>query len=122
MRRNAAIGGGNAAIDGRTRAGRAAKRLENSLIAAIGDPTPQKAILARLAAREAVLIEQVDSELLRSPDGAAKRRRAYLAMLADRQRLAAALTRHLTMLGLDRVEQTPSLAEYLASRTDSEVE
>lgn len=118
-RRKAGIGRGNGRLDGRSRAGRAVKALESSLIAVLADPTPQQAILARLAARETVLLESLDAELLRSPGGSGARRRAYLALLADRQRLAASLTRHLGMIGLERPEpQITSLADLLEQTPD----
>ena len=62
------------------------------------------------------MTEFLDEAILRSPAPTRKRKAAYLQMLAERGRLAAALTRHLRLLGLERLEKTPTLVEYLATR------
>lgn len=118
-RRGAGIGGKLVGLDGRSAAAKSISRLIRGMVSDLGGIdglSEQKRVLVALTAREAVLLDSVDLELLRSPDGPAKRRRAYLELLANRQRISASLTRHLRLLGLQRIEAEMSLSDYLAQR------
>lgn len=85
------------------------------------NPRPKPALrppgrpLVDLSTKTKLLLDSIDSWLLRQPSLIDKRRRALLPVVRERQTLADALARYLTLLGLERKPKpTQALGEYLA--------
>src|SRR5580698_315848 len=96
-----------ARIDGRSTAGRAVKATRSALIESLGGETQvsaQQRMLVGVLARDAVLLEAFDTQLLST------RRRDYAVLLGHRETLASAMTRRLSLLGLDKRAGDPMAA------------
>lgn len=74
----------------------------------------QQAAIVDLAVRGKMLLDSLDSWLLQQPALIDKRKRQLYPVVMQRQSLADGLLRHLTALGLQRVDKRVSeLREYL---------
>jgi hypothetical protein len=108
---------GGRIIDARTRVGRAMLAWRAELVQDLGGQdqlsTQQTAILD-VAVRTRLLLDSVDSWMVRQPSLIDKRKRALHPIVQQRTALADALVRHLTALGLARVaREANSLSDYL---------
>jgi hypothetical protein len=111
---------GSGSLDGRSALARALASWRGEIEAALGGPdqlSPQEATLLQLAAGDAALVALADAEIARLGDrviagrGAARR---FVALVADRQRVASSLAERLRLLGLKRrPKPAPSLREAM---------
>ena len=98
--------------------GVALRTWRGDLIEALGGEdvvSPQQRSLVELATRTHLMVESVDRFILGMPSLVNKSKRSIFAVVRERQQLADALARYLTILGLERrARPVPSLAEYLS--------
>lgn len=88
-----------------------------------GAVSPQQRAIIELAVRTHLMLESVDSYLLAMPSLVNRQKRQLFAVVKERQVLADALTRYLTVLGLERRKrEVPTLAEYLEARGPTEAD
>ncbi len=106
------------ALDRRTVVGKALSAWRAALVRDLGgDVSTQQAALIELAVRTKLLLDRIDTWLLRQPRLVDGRRRAVLPVVRERQQLADALARYLAQLGLERrAEPVPDLTAYLRTR------
>lgn len=82
-----------------------------------GAVSPQQRAIIELAVRTHLMLESVDGYLLSMPSLVNRQKRQLFAVVKERQALADALTRYLTVLGLEkRKRDVPTLAEYLEAQ------
>jgi hypothetical protein len=115
---------GGKVIDTRTKIGKALMAWRAQLVADLGGElsTQQQAILD-IAVRTKLLLDSVDSWMVRQPSLIDKRKRALHPIMQQRVALADALVRYLGTLGLSRVaRQPPRLSDYLEANPASAVE
>jgi hypothetical protein len=109
---------GGRIIDARTRVGRAMLAWRAELVQDLGGQdqlsTQQTAILD-VAVRTRLLLDSVDSWMVRQPSLIDKRKRALHPIVQQRTQLADALVRYLTALGLARTAKSGNLQDYLAA-------
>jgi len=89
----------------RTTLGKALAQWRKELIEDLGGPeavSTQKQALIELAVRTRLLLDSIDTWLLKQPSLVNARRRAVLPVVLQRQHLAESLARSLTQLGLER--------------------
>jgi hypothetical protein len=98
---------GMQAIDRRSVAYRAMKEWQAEMLAALGADviSPQRRTLLDLAARTKLFLDHADAYLLALPTLINRRRKVFIALVEQRQRLADSLVRQLQVLGLDRLER-----------------
>jgi len=110
---------GEHTIDGRTSVGKALCRWREDLIDDLGGQdavSTQELAVIDLAVKTKLLLDSADAWLLRQPSLVNARHRSLLAVVLQRQRLADALARYLTLLGLRRRQTpAPSLDAYLSA-------
>jgi hypothetical protein len=110
---------GNRALDKRTLAGRALVQWRQDLIRDLGgDVSTQQDAIVSLAVKTKLLLDSVDVWLLQQDTLIIKRKRAIIPAVQQRQVLADALARYMSMLGLERRTKLPSLHEILAKDDD----
>jgi hypothetical protein len=111
---------GNRAIDKRTSAGRALIEWRENLIRDLGGnvSTQQDAVIS-LAVKTKLLLDSVDVWLLEQPTLIIEKRKAIIPVVRERQVLADALARYLSMLGLERRQKVVSLEEILSKPDDT---
>src|SRR5258708_7225905 len=100
---------GGRVIDQRTTLGKALAQWRTELIEDLGGPeavSTQKQALIELAVRSKLLLDSIDTWLLKQPSLVNARRRAVLPVVLQRQHLAESLARSLTQLGLERRTKT----------------
>jgi hypothetical protein len=117
---------GEHAIDRRTTLGKALAQWRTDLVQDLGGPdavSTQELAVVDLAVKTKLLLDSVDAWLLTQPSLVNARKRTLLAVVLQRQQLADALARYLTLLGLKR-RQAPvaSLNVYLATRKSGDAE
>jgi hypothetical protein len=106
--------GTDRALDKRTTTGKALARWRQDLIAYLGgDVSTQQDSTISLAVKTKLLLDSIDIWLLQQPSLIDKRKRAVLPAVKERQALADALARYLSMLGLDRRRKVKTLGEML---------
>src|SRR5215813_248353 len=96
---------GGRVIDQRTTLGKALAQWRKELIEDLGGPeavSTQKHALIDLAVHTKLLLDTIDTWLLKQPSLVNARRRAVLPVVLQRQHLAESLARSLTQLGLER--------------------
>jgi hypothetical protein len=115
---------GEHTIDGRTSLGKALALWRTDLIKDLGGQdavSTQELTLIELAVTTRLLLNSTDAWLLRQPTLVNARKRSLLPAVLERQRLADALARYLTLLGLRR-RQAPALSldAYLSAEQDAD--
>ena len=106
---------GNRALDKRTVAGRALVEWRDDLIRDLGgDVSTQQDAIISLAIKTKLLLDSIDVWLLQQPTLIIKRKKAIIPAVQQRQVLADALARYMSMLGLARRTKLASLSEILA--------
>jgi hypothetical protein len=109
---------GNRTIDRRTAMGRELARWRGDLVRDLGGEdvlTTQQAAIVGLAVKTKLILDSVDAWLLAQPTLVNVRKRALLPVVRERQALADALARYMTMLGLERkAKPLRSIAELVA--------
>ncbi len=121
-RLKAAVRGlGSRVIDRRTTLGKALVEWRDELIQDLGGldavSTQEKAVV-ELAVKTKLLLDSIDAWLLSQPSLVNARRRTLLPVVVQRQQLADALARYMSMLGLKRRRERLDLAQALARETD----
>src|SRR5215813_7479736 len=100
---------GGRVIDQRTTLGKALAQWRLELIEDLGGPeavSTQKQALIDVAVKTKLLLDSIDTWLLKQPSLVNARRRAVLPVVLQRQHLAESLARSLTQLGLERRPKT----------------
>jgi len=100
---------GGRVIDQRTTLGKALAQWRQELIEDLGGPeavSTQKQALIDVAVKTKLLLDSIDTWLLKQPSLVNARRRAVLPVVLQRQHLAESLARSLTQLGLERRPKT----------------
>jgi len=100
---------GGRVIDQRTTLGKALAQWRQELIEDLGGPeavSTQKQALIDVAVKTKLLLDSIDTWLLKQPSLVNARRRAVLPVVLQRQHLAESLARSLTQLGLERRTKT----------------
>src|SRR5437870_8102778 len=111
-----AIGG--RLLDGRTTLAKQLAAWKADLVRDLGgDVSTQQAAVIDLAVRTRLLLDSIDAWLLTQPSLVNARKRALLPVVRERQALADALARYMSLLGLERrARPVAVLTEYLAAR------
>jgi hypothetical protein len=108
---------GRKVIDTRTRVGKALMAWRAQLMEELGGAeqlSTQQICIVDICVRQKMLLDSLDSWLLRLPSIVDKRRRQLIPAVGQRQVLADGLARYLGTLGLARVaKQVPRLSDYL---------
>jgi hypothetical protein len=109
---------GNRHLDKRTAAGRALVEWRDDLIRDLGgDVSTQQDAIISLAIKTKLLLDSIDVWLLQQPTLIIKRKKSVIPAVQQRQVLADALARYMSLLGLARKSKLTSLSEIL-SRDD----
>lgn len=107
---------GERSIDGRTSQAKALARWKAALVEDLGGYdaiSAQRLTILDMAARTKIILDGIDAWMLEQPCLVNKRSRRLFAVVAERQSLANALAKYMTMLGLDKqAAQSITLAEY----------
>ena len=111
---------GGRTLDGRTSVGRALAEWKARLIDDLGGSgaiSTQQAAIIELAVKTKLLLDSVDAWLLSQSTLINTRRRSLWPVVRERQALADALARYMTLLGLER-RRAPikSLDTYVAEK------
>jgi hypothetical protein len=105
---------GNRALDKRTVAGRALVEWREDLIHDLsGDVSTQQDAIISLAIKTKLLLDSIDVWLLQQPTLIKKRKKSIIHAVQQRQVLADALARYMSMLGLQRKSKLASLSDIL---------
>ncbi len=116
-RLKAAVRGlGGRVVDGRTTLGKALAEWKYELIQDLGGPdavSTQEQAIIELAVKTKLLLDSIDAWLLTQPSLVNARRRTLLPVVVQRQQLADALARYLSILGLKRRRARLDLAQAL---------
>jgi len=108
---------GNRLIDRRTITGRALAKWRADLIRDLGGTvSTQQSALIDLAVKSKLLLDSIDGWLLSQKTLISQRKRAVIPAVRERQVLADALARYLTILGIERVSREVSLSEYVSEK------
>ena len=111
---------GGRVIDRRTTLGKALAQWRGDLIADLGGRdavTTQQAAVIDLAVKTKLLLDSIDAWLLTQPSLINKNARAVWPVVRERQTLADALARYMTILGLERrVKTVTDLHTYVARK------
>lgn len=110
---------GSRVIDRRTSLGKALSRWRTDLIRDLGGAeavSTQQAALIDLAVKSKLLLDSIDSWLLRQPSLINLRKRSLLPVVRERQALADGLARYLLALGLERRIRGNGLKELLEGK------
>ena len=76
----------------------------------------QQAAVIDLAVKSKLLLDSIDVWLLSQRSLVNTRKKSLLPVVRERQQLADGLAKYLSMLGLNRVQKTLSLQEYIDSK------
>jgi hypothetical protein len=109
---------GLAVLDKRTAAARVLMEFRRELLADLGGlatVSASQAALVEMAARTRLYVDHVDAHLLEQTSLITRKGRLK-PLVEQRQRLADSLARLLGLLGLERRQPAPSLAEYVAAK------
>src|SRR5262249_22131393 len=96
---------GSRTIDRRTVLGRALTQWRAELIEALGGPdavSPQQLVIVDQATTTKLLLDSVNAWLVTQPSLVNARKRSLIPVVQQRQQLADALVRYMTLLGLER--------------------
>lgn len=108
---------GGRAIDRRTSLGRALEDWRQSLLSDLGgheQTSAQQRQIVDLAVKTKLILDSIDTWLLRQPSLVNHRKRMLLPVVLQRQQLADALARYMTQLGLEKkATRVLSLTDYL---------
>jgi hypothetical protein len=108
---------GGRAIDRRTSLGRALEDWRHSLLSDLGgqdQTSAQQRQIVDLAVKTKLILDSIDTWLLRQPSLVNHRKRMLLPVVLQRQQLADALARYMTQLGLEKkAKKVLSLSDYL---------
>ena len=111
---------GMQAVDRRSVAYRAMKEWRDKVLVALGGEeqvSPQRLTVLEMACRTKLYVDHADSFLFSQRMLINRRRKSYIALVEQRQRLADSLVKQLQTLGLDRVPKNVlSLPELLRQR------
>lgn len=111
---------GMQAVDRRTVAYRAVKEWRDTVLVALGGEeqvSPQRLTVLEMACRTKIFVDHADAFLMSQPSLINRRRKSFIALVEQRQRLADSLVKQLQTLGLDRVPKNIlSLPELLRQR------
>jgi hypothetical protein len=111
---------GNRHLDKRTAAGRALVEWREDLIRDLGgDVSTQQDAIISLAIKTKLLLDSIDVWLLQQDTLIIKRKKAVIPAVQQRQVLADALARYMSMLGLARKAKLTSLSEILSRDDDT---
>ena len=100
-------------IDRRTVTGRALAKWRTDLITDLGgDVSTQQSAIIDLAVKSKLLLDSIDVWLLTQPSLINQRKRSLLPVVKERQALADALARYLTVLGLARRVKDSEIAPW----------
>lgn len=115
---------GTRAIDRRTSLGKALDRWREELILDLGGvdhvSTQQLAII-NVAVRTRLLLDSIDTWLLKQPSLINHRKRSVHPVVLQRQQLADSLTRAMTQLGLEKKAKPPTLlTDYLSKKQETD--
>jgi hypothetical protein len=106
--------GTDRALDKRTTTGKALARWRQDLIDDLGgDVSTQQESIITLAVKTKLILESIDNWLLRQPSLIDKRKRSLLPAVRERQALADALARYMSMLGLERRYKVKTISDLL---------
>lgn len=112
---------GGRAIDRRTSLGRALEDWRHSLLSDLGgqdQTSAQQRQIVDLAVKTKLILDSIDTWLLKQPSLVNHRKRMVLPVVLQRQQLADALARYMTQLGLEKkAKKVLSLSEYLSTGT-----
>ena len=111
---------GTRLVDRRTTLGKQLAAWHDDLVRDLGgSPSTGQLAVVDLAVRTKLMLDSIDAWLLSQPTLVVRRRKPLLPAVRERQQLADALARYLTMLGLERREAPPlDLGTYLSQRTN----
>jgi len=110
---------GNRFLDKRTMASKALVQWRQDLIRDLGgDVSTQQDAIISLAIKTKLLLDSVDVWLLQQPTLIIKRKKAIIPAVQQRQVLADALARYMSMLGLARKSKLATLSEILSRDDD----
>jgi len=87
---------------------RAIKAWKTEIIEALGGEamiTPQRRTLLELASRSKLSLDHADAYLLGLPSLINRRKKCFIPLVDQRERVAEALAKRLIQIGLDRVEK-----------------
>ena len=102
-------------MDKRTAAGRALVEWRDDLIRDLGgDVSTQQDAIISLAIKTKLLLDSIDVWLLQQPTLIIKKKKAIIPAVQQRQVLADALARYMSMLGLARKSKLTGWSEILA--------
>lgn len=109
---------GTRAIDRRTSVGKALDHWRDELVADLGGSeqvsTQQRAII-NVAVKTKLLLDSIDTWILKQPSLINLRKRAVHPVVLQRQQLADSLIRAMVQLGLERKAKVLSLNDYLTN-------
>ena len=114
--KKAVKGLGSRVIDRRTVLGKAVAKWRSDLVADLGgkdDLSIQQLTLIDLAVKSKLMLDSVDVWILTQSTLVNSRKRSLIPVVLQRQTLADALARYLSLLGLERKQKTVTLAELL---------
>jgi hypothetical protein len=114
---------GGRIIDARTRVGRAMLAWRAELVQDLGGQgqlSTQQTAIVDVAVRTWLLLDSVDSWMVRQPSLIDKRKRALHPIVQQRTQPADALVRYLTALGLKKQSRQASLQEFLKAHEAAE--
>lgn len=108
---------GGRAIDRRTALGRALEDWRHSIIQDLGgmdQTSTQQRQVIDLAVKTKLILDSIDSWLVKQPSLVNARRRTVYSVVLQRGQIADSLARYMVQLGLERrAKVLPSLSEYL---------
>lgn len=111
---------GMKAIDGRTKLAKSLDHWRDQLLSDLGGAeqvSTQQLTIVGLAVKTKLLLDSIDSWLLQQPTLINARKRALLPVVLQRQQLADALSRYMSLLGLERrAKLIPTLNDYLGGK------
>jgi hypothetical protein len=111
---------GNRFLDKRSFASRALIEWRENLIRDLGgEVSTQQDAIINLAIKTKLLLDSIDTWLLQQPTLIIKRKRAVIPAVAQRQALADALARYMSMLGLARKAKLRNLGDILSEDDDT---
>ena len=87
---------------------RAIKAWKSEIVEALGGEevlSPQRRTLLELASRSKLVLDHADAYLLDLPSLINRRKKTFIPLVDQRERVAEALARRLVQIGLDRVER-----------------
>jgi hypothetical protein len=108
---------GSRAIDRRTVLGRALTQWRAEIVQALGGldaVSPQQLAIIDQATTTKLLLDSVNSWLVTQPSLVNARKRSLIPVVQQRQQLADALVRYMSLLGLERRQPDKTLHDYVS--------